>query len=259
VQESYRHPAFPQPQEPTAVLWRYMSGERFKWLVECERLSMPAADRLGDPLEGSTPHGELEWWKRQAAGASNEEHRRIVEHNRTFLSKMAKEWRSHCYISCWHMNPYENHGMWGCYTTQPESVSIRTTYLTLRECLPNYIEMGMVRYLDYANDRLPDMNMFQYVMHKDIYYGFEHEVRAVGFPRVAPDPAAADFHANLFELETTPGFRILAPPVDVRRLVQAVVLHPAAPVTFQSKMAEFCTANNLPKPELSRRNRTPVF
>jgi hypothetical protein len=159
MQEAYRHPAFPQPEDQTTVLWRYMSGERFKWLVEFGRLSMPSADRLGDPLEGTTPHGELEWWKREAAGASSEEHRKIVEYNRAFLSRMAQGWRNHCYVSCWHMNPYENHGMWGCYTTQPQSVAIRTTYAALRECLPRYIEMGLMRYIDYATARLLTMNM----------------------------------------------------------------------------------------------------
>jgi hypothetical protein len=258
MQERYRHPAFPQPHDPAAVLWRYMSGERFKWLVEFKRLSMPAADRLGDPLEGSTPHGELEWWKRKA-GESDEQQRQIVEYNRKFLSRMAEAWRIHCYISCWHVNPYENHGMWGCYTKQSESVTIRTTYLTLRECLPSYVEIGTVRYIDYANDRLPDMNMFQYVMHKDKYYGFEQEVRAVAFPPVAPDPASADFSSNMFELESTPGFRLFAPPIDDRRLIQGIVLHPDASRTFQDEMMTLCTANALPKPEPSRRTRTPVF
>jgi hypothetical protein len=47
------------------------------------------------------------------------------------------------------MNPHENNAMWGCYTKQPESVAVRTTYAALRESLPrSYIEMGVVRYID---------------------------------------------------------------------------------------------------------------
>jgi hypothetical protein len=140
------HPAFPQPDDPSAVIWRYLDASKFEWLVNCKRLFMPSADRLGDPLEGSTPSGELEWWRREAANAETEETRDIIEKNRDFLSRMAKFFRDHYYyVTCWHMNPHENNAMWGCYTKQPESVAIRTTYAVLRESLPrSYIEMGVI-------------------------------------------------------------------------------------------------------------------
>jgi hypothetical protein len=104
MQKSYQHPAFPQPQEPAALLWRYMHKDRFTWLVEHGRVFMASADRLGDPFEGSVPHGELEWWKREATNAGSNAHRRIVEYDRAFLSAMAEKWRDQCFVSCWHMN-----------------------------------------------------------------------------------------------------------------------------------------------------------
>jgi hypothetical protein len=82
TEQPYIHPAFPQPDDPSAVIWRYMDASKFEWLVDCARLFMPNADRLGDPLEGSTPPGELEWWRREAANAETEETRRIIEYNR---------------------------------------------------------------------------------------------------------------------------------------------------------------------------------
>src|SRR5712691_1593487 len=188
--EHPNHPAFPQPEDPITTLWRYMNADRFEWLVTNRRLFMSKPDQLRDLLEGTTPKGELEWWRREAANAGTEEHRRTIEHNREFLSRMAKGFRNHYYVSCWHMNQHENHAMWRCYTTQPEAVSIRTTYVALRECLPNYVGMGMVRYIDYTNERLPTMNMFEYIMHKDIYYHFEREVRAVAFPPVVEELGA---------------------------------------------------------------------
>ncbi len=57
--QPYIHPAFPEPDDPSAVIWRYMDAPKFEWLVNCGRLFMPSADRLGDPLEGSTPPGDL--------------------------------------------------------------------------------------------------------------------------------------------------------------------------------------------------------
>lgn len=257
--DEYRHPAFPQPEDDTVALWRYMTADKFKWLVKCGRLFMPSADRLGDPMEGTTPHGELEWWKREAATADTEENRRIIGHNRAFLSRMAQAWRTNCYVSCWHRNPYENHAMWGCYANSPESVAVRTTYAALRASLPRYVELGTVRYLDYSAARLPSMNMFEYVMHKDIYYDFEHEVRAVALAPAGIEPWASQFRENHFQSESTPEFLIFAPPVELSQLIHAVTLHPEASAAFEAEMMDLCAANGLAKPEASRKNRAPIF
>jgi hypothetical protein len=256
--QPYEHPAFPQP-DPSVVLWRYMDACKFAWLVEHKRLFMPRADRLGDPLEGTTPAGELKWWQREATGADTDEMRRIIEHNRAFLSRMAKAFRDNYYISCWHMNTHENHAMWGCYTKQPESVAITITYAALRASLPPYVDMGTVRYIDYASDRLPTMNMFEYIMHKDSYYGFESEVRAVAFPPAVDELGRADFLANRFESESDPGLQVFAPAVDPARLIKGVVLHPEASSAFEAEITALCLSKGLPRPERSRRNQTPVF
>lgn len=227
--EHYVHPAFPKPADPSVTLWRYMDAVKFDWLVAHERLFMPSADRLGDPFEGTTPRGELAWWQREAANADTEEKRRIIEYNRDFLSRMAQKLRNHYYVGCWHMNQHENSAMWGCYTTNPESVGIRTTYTALRAALPAYVEIGIVRYIDYATARLPSMNMFEYIMHKDSYYAFEQEVRAVAVPPAVKELGLEDFQDNQFELEAIKGFIVYAPPIDIRKLIHGIVLHPDAP------------------------------
>lgn len=220
---------------------------------------MPNADRLGDPREGTAPEGEVEWWLRKAANANSDEQRDIINHNRIFLSRMAKKFRSHYYVSCWHMNQFENNAMWNCYTTQPTAVAIRTTYSVLRECLPSYVEMGMVRYIDYATERLPTMNMFEYITHKDVYFHFEREVRAVAFPPVGDELRSAHFRENYFESESSAGFFLFAPPVVLTRLIHGVVLHPEAPQEFKVEISELCAKNALPQPEPSRKNRPPTY
>jgi len=198
---------------------------------------MGKADRLGDPLEGTRPEGDLKWWLRQASTADSDARRRIIEHNRDFISRMAKSFREHYYVSCWHMNKYENRAMWGCYTRTAEAVAVRTTYGALRECLPAYVNIGMIRYIDYATERLSTMNIFEYIMHKDIYYAFEREVRAVAFPPV-DDLGASDFQGSHFVSESDAEFIIYAPPIDLKRLVFGVVLHPDASPTFAATITE---------------------
>ena len=259
VEQISGHPAFPQPDDPATVLWRYMNYNKFEWLVTSRRLLMPSADRLGDPWEGTTPKGELRWWRREAAAADSVEQSRVIDRNREFLSRMARGFRNHYYVSCWHMNQHENHALWKSYTSQPEAVAIQTTYLALRKCLPTYVEMGMVRYIDYASDRLPTFNMFEYVMHKDIYYRFETEVRAVALPPAVDRLGRTHFLENHFESESSPGFVVYAPPIDVVSLVHEVVLHPDATSEFAERVADMCVQNGLPHPGSSRRTRQPVF
>jgi hypothetical protein len=245
--QPYIHPAFPQPDAPSIVIWRYMDASKFEWLVNWGRLFMPSADRLGDPFEGTTPLGELEWWKREAANADTEDKRRIIEYSRAFLSGMAQQFRNNYYVSCWHINQYENRAMWGCYTEHSTSVAVKTTYAMLRESLLGYVELGMVRYIDYARERLPTMNMFEYIMHKDTYYTFESEVRAVAAPPPVDELGRAHFQKNHFESETTNGFLVYAPPLNL------------AKYAYAAEVRELCAKNGLPAPEASRRNRKPVF
>lgn len=259
MKQPYKHPAFPQPDDSSIVLWRYMNADKFEWLISYGRIFMASVDRLGDPLEGTTPVGELEWWRRKAASTASEEHRRIVEYNRDFLSRMAKKFRKHCYASCWHINQYENHAMWKCYTNNPKAVAIRTTYETLKNCLPDYIFLGIIRYIDYAIHRLPTMNMFEYIMHKDIYYSFEREVRVVAFSPPMEAPGGKQFADNHFERENFPGFLVYAPPMDINRLIHGVVLHPEAPAKFKSRIDTMCAKSGLPTPTTSRKIRDPVF
>ena len=253
------HPAFPQPDDLAARIWRYMDREKFEWLVNEGRLFMPAAGELGDPLEGSTPAGEVDWWIRQAENANDDEARRIIAHNRNFLSIMATNLRSNHYVSCWHMNPTENRAMWGCYTHHPEAVAIQTNYAVLRAELPHFVQMGLVRYIDYATARLPTMNMLEYITHKNEYYRSEAEVRAVVTPSFLPQVDQDAFNDNYFQLESRPGFCIYAPRVNLATLIQRVILHPNATSIFETAMADLCSANGLPRPEKSEANRSPLF
>lgn len=235
-----------------------MDSEKFLWLVNCSRLLMPSADRLGDPLEGTTPAGDLEWWRRAALNAESEEHRRVIDYNRRFQSQWAKKLRSNYYVSCWHMNQHENRAMWKCYTAKHSAVAVRTIYSALCECLPAYAEMGIVRYIDYSTQRLPSMNMFEYVMHKEAYYEFEHEVRAVVLQPV-DEAEAAHFHKSHYRSENDSGFVVFAPAVDLSCLIKGVVLHPDAPADFENQIVRLCLENGLPQPEPSRASRRPVF
>jgi hypothetical protein len=253
------HPAFPQPSSTDVALWRYMDETKFVWLAENKRLFMPAALNLGDRFEGSTPQAELDWWAAEAVKSENEAFRNTILANRQLLSRWAAAYANKSYVSCWHMNRHENNGMWRFYTQGPRAVAIQTTFDRLRGCLPSYVMVGLVRYLNYVTDRLPTMNMFQGIMHKRVQFAFEQEVRAVAVPPLMPPEDDAHFRENLFELASTPGFVVYAPAIDPVRLVQAVVLHPEAPADFAQSVGEICANLGLPAPRTSEMRGEPKY
>ncbi len=253
------HPSFPQPDDPSQVIWRYMDSDKFEWLLEHERLFMPTADNLGDPREGSTPPGEIDWWEQEYSNASSDEQRAIVAHNRSFFALFAQKFRTRYYVSCWHMNTHENYSMWRCYTKTKRAVAIRTTYAALREALPCEALMGMIRYIDYSTDRLPWGNMFEYIMHKDINFRYEAEVRAIATLPPNDELGLQEFLKDHFALTANPKFRVYAPKVDVAALIDGIVLHPQASKTYATKVRKLCAAKRLPVPTPSREMAEPVY
>ena len=248
MSDEYQHPASPPPPHPEVLLWRYLDFEKFDWLVSNRRLFMPSAQFLGDPLEGTTPNGHIEWWRALEDGAVSEEQRRIIEQNKEKVFAFAKAFRPHYYVSCWHMNALENTKMWRCYTKSSDAVAVATSYQALRASLPAYVEIGMVRYIDYASESLPSLNMFEYITHKNINFCFEREVRAVALPPATEGLGASHFQANHFESETHKGFRVFAPEVDVATLIDRIVLHPESSSAFTEKVCAACESAGLPKP-----------
>ena len=253
------HPAFPQPEDQSAVLWRYMDAEKFESMLDCSRLYMPNALNLGDILEGSAPEGAMASWKLQAEKAENDEARQITEHNSGFMTQMATMLRDHYYVTCWHMNPNENALMWPSYTTKEDSVAIQTTFVCLKNQLPKYANVGMVKYIDYSKDNFPSNNLFEYITHKDLLYISENEVRGVVTPPVISELGQDHFESNLFEKQKEDGstLRVYAPPIDLVALIQGIVLNPKATDQYTDKVKSLCSAHGLPVPEVSRQKRQP--
>jgi hypothetical protein len=253
------HPSFPPPDDHSQVLWRYMDSDKFEWLLEHGRLFMSTADNLGDSREGSTPPGEIDWWKQEYNNAATEEQRATVDHNRNFFANFAQNFRRRYYVSCWHMNTHENYSMWRCYTRTKRAVAIRTTYSALRKALPITALMGVIRYIDYSKDRLPSGNMFEWIMHKDINFRYEAEVRAVVPLPPNDELGLQKFLEDHFALTANRSFHVYAPTVDVTTLIDGIVLHPDASKTYAAKVRKLCAAKGLCAAASSRETAEPVY
>jgi hypothetical protein len=190
--EEHDHPAFPQPVDRNALIWRYQDFVRFVALVETGRLYMRRADLFDkDQFEGTTPEGEVEYWKQRADNAATPEERANIIHSREQLAEYAE---------------------------------------------------------------LPGINMMYRITHKRHFFRDEQEVRAV-----VCCECPADVKAQLIEPNMMPDSCGYAPPVNVRELVEGVILYPGSTPDFAARVVAFCATHDLPAPVASAMSSRPRF
>ena len=169
------HPCFPQPGNEKILVWRYIDFTKFLSLISTKTLYLPRADKLGDPFEGSYSKANIQFrpqvYKDMPADSFNKMISRM-----SYLARWRRQWT---YISCWHMNDHESAAMWKLYTNTKESVAIQTTYENLVNALPESVYVGLVQYIDYKKDWLPEDNTFYPFMHKRKSFAHENEVRII--------------------------------------------------------------------------------
>jgi hypothetical protein len=255
-----RHPSFRVPEHPDVPLWRYMSGKRFRWLIERQRLYMPRIEQLAcnDAREGTMTEAQSEFWKELIEKAETPELKAQHQANFKRMLGFVKAFRDSWFVSCWHQSQSENFAFWRVYgreetacpscgrvaVTSGESVAITTTFDKLESLLPAFIEVGAVRYLDYKTEGANLLNMFDFVMHKRHFYQYESEIRAVASGASVSELERDHISANQVEGS-------YAPPIDVRAMVGEVVIHPEAKQSFREEIAAICEQHALPLPRLS--------
>jgi ABC-type transporter Mla MlaB component len=204
-----------------------MDLAKFLDLIQKNELFFSKVSRLGDPFEGSFSRGNLVIREY------------IIEHRHTdpdldtykdmdeatlrsmwaSLSNFVKESAETTYVSCWHMNEYESAAMWNLYSKSSESVCIQTDFVTLEDALPDQVFIGMVRYVNYETDIIPEQNLFFPIMHKRLSFMHEQEVRAVTVAQ----------HADSIGSLRSGGMSI---PLDVNKLIRKIYINPTAPSWF---------------------------
>lgn len=264
TRDALRHPSVPAPSNLDARLWRYMSGQNFRWLVDNRRLYMPRLEQLAhnDPREGTMPDAQAAWWQEMIKTADGPEAaRQLVDSYKRysgFVDMLRRDW----FVSCWTLDDTENFAFWQIYGrentackdcgrlihTPGISVAIATTFRKLEDLLPAHIEVGRVGYSDYKTAGADRWNLIDHVMNKRHFYKYEAEVRAVANIALqgAPDQRLALEHieSNLVD-------GAYAPEVNVNALIDDVVVHPEASTDFVKDIKDLCSRNALPEPRLS--------
>lgn len=206
------HPSFVSPQAD-AVLWRYMDFTRFVSLLDQKALWFASVDTLGDPFEGSN---SLDDTRDAIMGYTDLRYTRA--------SPRSEEWRHFTLVNCWSQSEEESDALWKIYASTNGGVSIQTTFDSLCGSLVGAedVYIGVVHYMDYHSERIPQDNHFNFYLRKRLAFKHEQEVRAIHhFPGVF-SPTTSKWERDL----SLQGIYIR---VDVAKLVSQVVVAPFAP------------------------------
>ncbi len=248
------HPCFIQPTDQSALVWRYMDFTKYFSLVSTKSLFLCRADLLGDPFEGSYSKANIrrrpEIYKDMIEKDMTEVKLVRILQQISNLQKWLRQWT---YINCWHMSEYESAAMWKLYAKSSEAVAIQATYKNLIDSLPDNFYVGLVQYIDYENDWLPEGNTFYPFLHKRKSFTHEREVRVVHQEDVPTSE-------NRVELDATNDREGVSFIVDLNLLIEKVYVAPTSPDWYFNLVEEVLKKYGITKTVYtSKLDEEPVY
>ncbi len=165
-----------EPPPADVDIWRFMDFTKFVACLEHGGLFFVRAHCLGDPFEGSYPEPHAAARRELFSGIPI-----APEKLDGFLSDWSKalKWvRYWALINCWHINEHESAAMWKLYGGE-KAIAIRSRYSLLRTCLDSSIDIGVVKYIDFASERIPEGHLLRPYWYKRKSFTHERELRAV--------------------------------------------------------------------------------
>lgn len=258
-----------------AIVWRYLDFPKFISLLESSALYFCRSDLFSDKYEGSLTKNAIKFrednWRDHMPRIPDEHFKYMMQ----IQSFRLREERKNFYINCWHMNEYESAAMWELYGIKGQSIAIQSSYRTLRELLPinqsasgqpveGHVDIGLVQYLDYENDPMPQIYSFDPFLRKRKSFSHENEVRLI---YQTPTTSGSyeknsvgkyEFRPNDGELfSCMPGVSI---KVDLSRLIKNVYVSPDSDNWFKdlvdSVLHRYCLSVELCQSNL---NDSPVY
>lgn len=101
------------------------------------------------------------------------------------------------------------------------------------------LDLSVVRYLDYENDPMPGENLMYSMIHKNLAYSYEKELRLIH------EVSNQAFKHNWEAEEVEEGVYIKA---DINTLIEEIIVGPYSPKWFLDLITDLSLKYNLNKP-----------
>jgi len=221
------------PENLNQNIWRYLDFAKFILMLDSKSLYFPAASLFSDRFEGSYSKQN-----KDLRGLINK-HKRSAESDPVDMNDLKRK----VGISCWHANDYESAAMWELYSKSSDAVCIQSTYERFFLALEERAEIGMVQYVDYSNDFIPEHDPYLAFFHKRKSFEHENEIRAI--------------IKELRENETAVGRNI---PIELDLLIENIYVSPESPPWFHSLIEKAAKKYGLSKPVIrSSLSDDPIY
>ena len=161
---------FIPPDDPEVKTWRYMDFTKFVSLLDTGSLFFCRISEFDDPFEGAYSLANASMRRR----VYPEEHASIDE-----VSRLNRELREMIAVNCWYMGEHESAAMWNLYSKSSDAICIQSTYSKLRKCLPEIAKIGIVKYVDYTSEWIPERNRYSPYLYKRKSFEHEQEIRVI--------------------------------------------------------------------------------
>lgn len=231
-----------------AKVWRYLDFPKFISLFETSSLYFCRSDLFKDKYEGSLTKSSVKYrentWREHMPNIPNEHFDAMNEAH----SFRLQEERKNFYINCWHMNEHESAAMWELYGIKGQSIAIQSSYRTLRELLPinqsasgqpdeGHVDIGLVQYLDYETDPMPQIYSFDPFLRKRMSFSHEKEVRLI-YQAATKSGSYEKDSKGMYEFKPSDGEPLVHEPgvsfkVDLNRLIQSLYVAPETDAWFK--------------------------
>jgi len=220
------HNEFIEPNNETLKIWRYMSLEKFKFLIEQQALYFTRCDKLvEDPFEGSWPKVNVEARQQFVKSQANISKGKSLTAEQMF-SVFVEKFRSFTTINCWHLSEFESAIMWEKYAKENKGIAIQSTYQNLKRSLidEKVVHIGQIKYINYEIEPINANSLFAPYVHKRNCYDYEKEVRAF----YVKWPNGSNGKVNLTK-ENSPIEHGIGIKVDLKILVETIYTAPKMP------------------------------
>jgi hypothetical protein len=229
------------------VLFRYMSFEKYKSLLETRALFFCRADEFKDLNEGSITQIE-DRYNRSPEKFHYEEKlfgktgsvfdQENANKNADAMLELHKKVKRATTVNCWHMNSFESEVMWQEYSQNNDGIAVRSNVFRLKKSFDASIEeirISKVRYIDYSKDSwydsddfpIKENNIFTPIIHKSKELVKEQELRIYHHDINRED-------LGYWETQAFQKGELIK--IDISTLVECVIFHPTASDEMKDKL-----------------------
>ena len=238
-------------------IWRYMDYFKFISLIKENALYFCRIDNFSDKYEGTFAKTNLET---QIFPQIPNSEGSIIEKDRKLIHEAAVDIMRLIYVNCFTIRSSESPRMWEEYTTDSNSVVIKSSFLSLKKSFTRYegdngvfteMNISKVNYVDYDSHFMPEWSVLIPFIHKKKDFEFEQELRLFAtIPDI--DMAVGQCNSELLEtkgspsiaeylhLGVIPDYPSLLISVDPNILIEQVIVHPDSTGEFIEKVRNDC-------------------